>query len=213
MLFFGAPGTGKSMLSHAIAQNLKKPILQVQVSQIHSMWSGECEKNIVSLFKTAKEKDAVICLDEAESLIFDRQQAKRSFEVAEVNVFLESIERFEGIIIMTTNLEGRIDPALERRVSLKINFDPPSADIRERIWQKHIPESIKLANDVNWQHLAEKYSFSGGYIKNAVLSAFRHMIARNDDTLRMDDLINGGESEINGMLRKTTKGFIGFAMT
>ena len=109
------------MLAHAVAQHLKKPVLQAEISQILSRWSGECQKNISRLFKTAKEKDCVLCLDEADSLVFDRQLSQQSFEVSQVNVFLEEVERFDGVLILTTNLEGRIDTALERRLADALN--------------------------------------------------------------------------------------------
>lgn len=200
------------MLAHAVARHLKKRVLQVGASQVHSKWSGECEKNIVRLFKTAKETDCVLCLDEADSLIFNRESAQRSFEVAQVNTFLEAVEGFDGVFVMTTNLEGRIDPALERRLALRVRFGPPVADIREKIWRKHVPETLKVNEEINWHDLAEKYEFAGGYIKNAVLSALRHMIARNSEALDMDDLVYGAETELKGMSGAAAKGPVGFVM-
>jgi len=72
MLFYGPPGTGKSMFAHALAAHTGKQVLQVNVSEIKSKWVGASEKNIVLIFKTAREKDCVVCLDEAESLILSR---------------------------------------------------------------------------------------------------------------------------------------------
>ncbi|MBF0595752.1 MAG: AAA family ATPase, partial [Candidatus Omnitrophica bacterium] len=155
MLFFGPPGTGKSMLAHGLAAHVGKKVLQVSVSQVRSKWVGESEKNIVRIFKLAKEKGAVICLDEVDSLIFTRERATRGFEMSQANVFLEEVEKFDGIFIMTTNMEMRLDPALERRVALRVRFDVPSAAVRQDIWRKHIPSSVKCSDDIDWAHLGE----------------------------------------------------------
>jgi len=210
MLFYGPPGTGKSMLAHGIAAHAKKKVLQVSVSQVLSKWVGEAEKNIVSIFKIAKEKGCVVCLDEADSLISSREGAVRSWEMSQANVFLEELEKFEGIFIMTTNMETRLDPALERRLALRVKFDIPLADVREKIWRNHIPSSIKYADDVNWAYLGRKYEFSGGYIKNAALSAIRHMLARNGEGLSMNDLLSAAQKEQDGMFLNGNKGQMGF---
>jgi SpoVK/Ycf46/Vps4 family AAA+-type ATPase len=199
MLFFGPPGTGKSMLAHALAAHTGKNVLQASVSQIKDKFVGESEKNIVKLFKLAKEKGCVICLDEADSLISSREGATRNWEISQVNVLLEEVEKFDGIIIMTTNMETRLDPALERRLALRVRFDLPSAEVRQKIWRKHIPSSMKCAEDIDWARLGEKYTISGGYIKNAVLSAVRCMLSRKADTLAMEDLVFAAENESKSM--------------
>ncbi len=210
MLFYGPPGTGKSMLAHGLAADVGKKVLQVSVSEVKSKWVGESEKNIVSIFEVAKKKGCVICLDEADSLISSREGAVRSWEMSQANVFLEELEKFEGIFIMTTNMETRLDPALERRLALRVKFDIPLADVREKIWRNHIPSSVKCADDVNWAYLGKKYEFSGGYIKNAALSAIRHMLARNGEVLNMDDLLSAAQMEQNGMFLNGKKGQMGF---
>ncbi|MEI8011903.1 MAG: ATP-binding protein [Candidatus Omnitrophota bacterium] len=212
LLFYGPPGTGKSMFSHAIAGHLGKRVLQASAAKIMSKYVGQAEKNIASLFKTAKEKDCVLCLDEADSFLYNRSGAHSSWEVTQTNALLEEIERFDGVFIMTTNLESLLDPALERRVALRVRLDVPDHSIRAEIWQKHIPVSVRCGEDINWSRLALEYSFSGGYIKNAVLSALRHMLSRQSQILDMEDLIFGAESELRGQLRSGCKGPIGFAM-
>jgi SpoVK/Ycf46/Vps4 family AAA+-type ATPase len=210
MLLYGQPGTGKSMLSHAIARHLGKKVLQAGLDQIKSKWVGDTEKNISNLFKTAKENDCVLCFDEADSMLCSRNDAIRSWEISVVNMFLEEIERFNGVFIMTTNLEGRLDEALERRVALRIRLEAPDASVREQIWRKQVPSKVNCSDDINWPNLANKYSFTGGYIKNAVLSGLRHMLSRNVDRLSMDDLIFGAECELRGFLKNQARGPMGF---
>ena len=172
---------------------------------------GQTDKNIAALFKVAKEKDYVVCLDEVDSLLFERRVASRSWEISETNTFLEEVERFDGVLVMTTNLEGRLDPAIERRVALRVRFDVPDNGVRETIWQKQIPPSVTCGEDVNWACLGKQYSFTGGYIKNAVMSALRHMLSRESQVLEMGDLVFGAESEMKGLLRNSVKVPMGFA--
>ena len=124
---------------------------------------------------------------------------------------LQELERFKGIIILTTNMDVLLDPALERRLSLKVKFELPSKELRHKIWQSHIPDKVKLAEGVNFEMLATKYDFSGGNIKNAVLNAFRKLASRNSDTLTLEDLIFGANLEKDGMFNsKSQRGIIGF---
>ena len=211
MLFYGPPGTGKSMLSHAVARHLGKKVLQASTAQIKSHWVGRTDKNIAALFKTAKDKNYVLCLDEVDSLLFERSEASRSWEISQANTFLEEVERFDGVLVMTTNLEGRLDPAIERRVALRVRFDAPDNCMRETIWQNQIPSTVKRGEDINWACLGMQYSFTGGYIKNAVMSALRHMLSRESQVLEMKDLVFGAESEKKGLLRNSTKAPMGFA--
>ena len=211
MLFYGPPGTGKSMLSHAIARHLGKKVLQASPAQIKDRWVGQTDKNIAALFKVAKEKNYVLCLDEVDTLLFERSEASRSWEISQTNTFLEEVERFDGVLVMTTNLEGRLDPAIERRVALRVRFDAPDHCVRETIWQKQIPSTVKCGEDINWARLGMQYSFTGGYIKNAVMSALRHMLSRESQVLEMEDLVYGAESEMKGLLRSSAKAPMGFA--
>jgi hypothetical protein len=210
-LFYGPPGTGKSMLADAIAAYLGKKILQVNLSQITGSLFGETEKNIVDLFKTGKSTDAVICFDEADSLLCNRARMVHERDVAFVNVLLQEIERFEGVLCLTTNLDQSLDPALERRVSLKVRFTPPDQSLRPGIWRSHIPSKVTIAPDVDFEELGQKFVMTGGYIKNAVMNALRRLAQEKRTTITMDDLLFGAKMEQEGMYLKENKGPIGFA--
>ncbi|HOG23713.1 MAG TPA: AAA family ATPase, partial [Candidatus Omnitrophota bacterium] len=74
-LFYGPPGTGKSMLAEGVASYLGKKLLLVETPKIFSRWVGETDKAIANIFTTAKKHDLVICMDEADSLLYNRQYA------------------------------------------------------------------------------------------------------------------------------------------
>jgi ATP-dependent 26S proteasome regulatory subunit len=123
---------------------------------------------------------------------------------------LQEIERYEGEIILTTNMDTLLDPALERRVALKVRFELPDKVLREKIWLSHIPDKVSIAEDVNFAFLADQYELSGGHIKNAVFNALRRLANDNRNKLVMDDLVFGANLEKDGMFVKDNKQKIGF---
>jgi AAA+ superfamily predicted ATPase len=209
-LFYGPPGTGKSMLAEAIAAYLNKKILIVEFPKITSRWYGETDKQISNIFKTAKSNNLVICMDEADSLLYNRSYAVQEHDIRFVNVMLQEIERYEGEMILTSNMDTLLDPALERRVTLKVRFELPDKDLREKIWVSHIPDKVTISEDVNFAFLADQYELSGGYIKNAVFHALRRLANDNRSKLVMDDLVFGANLEKDGMFVKDNKQKIGF---
>ncbi len=209
-LFYGPPGTGKSILAEAIANYLNKNLLIVEFPKITSMWFGQTEKNIAKVFKIAKNDNLVICIDEADTLLYNRRYAIQEHDIRFVNVVLREIESFEGEIILTTNMDILLDPALERRATLKIKFRLPDEDMRERIWRLHMPGRVKVSEDVDFKFLARRFKFSGGNIKNAVLNALRRIASERRNILTMDDLLFGGLVEEEGCFIRENRGTIGF---
>ncbi len=211
-LFYGPPGTGKSMLAEAVAAYVGKKVLMVEYPKIMDRYVGATDKNIARIFKSAEEEDLVVILDEADTLFYNRSFAFEEHDIRFVNEMLQELEKFKGIIILTTNMDKLLDQALERRLALKIKFENPSKELRVKIWQSHMPDKIKLAEGIDFEMLAKKYDFSGGNIKNAALNAFRKMTSKNTDTLTMEDLVFGADLEKAGMYNsKTKRDIIGFA--
>jgi SpoVK/Ycf46/Vps4 family AAA+-type ATPase len=89
----------------------------------------------------------------------------------EVNYLLQRLDSFEGVAILTTNLEGSIDQAFKRRLSLRLQFPFPDEDIRKRLWAQHIPLEVPTAGDIDFADLAARFPLSGGYIRNSALRA------------------------------------------
>jgi SpoVK/Ycf46/Vps4 family AAA+-type ATPase len=103
----------------------------------------------------------------------------------ETNVLLQLIERYEGLVILTTNLKTSIDTAFERRLSFKINFPFPDAATRTTIWRQMLPDTAPLAADLDYDLLGASFELSGGSIKNAVLRA-AYRAASSNSKLTMD---------------------------
>jgi transitional endoplasmic reticulum ATPase len=105
-----------------------------RASDILSMWVGEAEKNIAGMFAEARQSDAVLILDEADSFLADRRDAHARWEVTQVNELLTQMEAFEGIFICTTNLMQKLDQASLRRFAFKVKFDYLNAQQREAMF-------------------------------------------------------------------------------
>ena len=134
LCFHGPPGTGKTALAEHIAQQLQRPLMVRQASDLVSKYVGETETNMARMFDEAQTEQSVLLLDEADSFLRSRRMAERNYEVSEVNEMLQGMERFSGVFICTTNLFDDLDEAALRRFTFKIRFMPLTAAQRERMF-------------------------------------------------------------------------------
>ena len=174
--FAGPSGTGKTICAEAIASTFGKRLLVVRYAELESMWMGETPKNVAAVFRLARQEQSVLFFDEADAIASRRSTSvdhgfQRETNTV-VNVLLQELESFNGVVIFATNLAANFDPAFERRIRTHVLFEMPGVDERERIWRVQMhPTLTPLADDVNFRELAEKYDVSGGDIRNAVLKA------------------------------------------
>jgi SpoVK/Ycf46/Vps4 family AAA+-type ATPase len=174
--FAGPPGTGKTICAEAIAKSLGRQLLVVRYAELESMWMGETSKNVAAIFRTAREEQAVLLFDEADAIAARRSTSVDSGSQREsnsvVNVLLQELERYTGVVIFATNLAANFDPAFERRIRTHVLFELPGETERARIWKVQLhPSRTPLAPDVDFNALAHQYEVSGGDIQNAVLKA------------------------------------------
>lgn len=139
--FYGAPGTGKTAFARHLAEQLGLPLLIKRASDIFDKYIGESEKNQARMFQEAQRQGAILLLDEADSLLADRRDARHSWEISQVNEMLTQMEQFNGIFICTTNLMARMDAASLRRFDFKVKFDYLTPEQR---WALFMQESQQL---------------------------------------------------------------------
>jgi transitional endoplasmic reticulum ATPase len=123
LLFHGPPGTGKTALGNYLGDRLDNEVIIRRYSDLQSMWVGQGEKNIRDAFVEASREEAILIIDEADSMLFGRDRAERSYEITFTNEFLTQMEIFKGILICTTNRLNDLDSAAIRRFTYKIGFD------------------------------------------------------------------------------------------
>ena len=148
IVLFGAPGTGKTLLAKAIANEAQANFISIKGPELISKWVGESERAIREIFKKAKQSSpSIIFLDEFESIASMRSggSASEGSDVGNrvVNQLLASmdgVESLDGVIIVAaTNRPEMIDPALLRsgRFERVLHVPPPDAGARESIFSIH----------------------------------------------------------------------------
>ena len=180
--FYGPPGTGKTRAALGIARRLGKPLYQVDYSAIVSKYLGDTAKHIALAFKQAAEADAVLFFDEADSLLSRRVAIGESCSTSinqNRNCLMQELDRFGGVVVMTTNLFGNYDEAILRRIARHIEFALPNVEMRERLFRAHLPNPELVPSDLR-QAAIKARGFSGGDILNACLNA---MLAASADPI------------------------------
>lgn len=197
--FYGPPGTGKSMAAEAIAQKLGKKILRATYADIESKFHGEGPKMVKAIFRAAERDDAVLFLDESDSLLSKRLTNVTDGSAQAINSMrsqlLICLEQFKGIVIFATNLVVNYDKAFLSRL-INIEFTKPDKEARYSIWYQHLKGKglrIPLSDDVNINELAEKYEFCGREIKNSVKDACVVTAIAESEFVSQETLIKSAE--------------------
>ncbi len=137
-LFYGAPGTGKTLTASLLGKSTGLDVYRVDLSMIVSKWIGETEKNLASVFDQAEGNDWILFFDEADALFGKRTQvsgAHDRYANQEVSYILQRVEDFTGVVILASNLKGNIDDAFARRFQSMIHFPMPGPEERLRLWR------------------------------------------------------------------------------
>ena len=140
ILFYGLSGSGKTNLTHYIAESLGKGIITKNASDILGMFVGESEKNIAKAFEEAKKQKKILLFDEVDSFFRERSYSSQSWEITQVNEFLTQMEKFEGIVICTTNLRNIMDKAMQRRFHIMVEFKALKDEGVESLLGKYFPQ-------------------------------------------------------------------------
>jgi len=154
-LFYGPPGAGKTEFGRYIAHRLETELLIVDASDLLSKYVGETEKNIREVFGWAASTEAVLMIDEIDSLLFNRARAAHSWEVGMTNAMLTALERFRGVFIATTNRLEDLDEASLRRFHHKIGFDYLSSSGKRLLYDKFLAPLPQVPMDGSCRKLLE----------------------------------------------------------
>ena len=199
IIFYGPAGTGKTMSALSLAKSLKKQVLSFDCSKILSKYVGESEQNVRKIFDTYKsicneaKIEPVLLLNEADQFLSSRMESGTSsadkMHNQMQNIFLEQIERFEGVLIATTNFLQSLDSAFSRRFDFKIEFKKPNFNERLIIWQKIMPENANFEENFSFNELA-KFELSGAQITLVLKNTALKVAVRDDDVFTLRDFID-----------------------
>ncbi len=207
VMFYGHPGTGKTMTAYSLAKSLKRQILAFDCSKILSMYVGESEKNVRKIFDTyydlsrKTKSEPILLLNEADQFLGARSQGVGSstdqMHNQMQNIFLEQIENFEGLLLATTNLLENIDPAFSRRFNYKIEFKKPNLEQRLLLWKKMLPSNAPYEEEFDLNILA-KYALTGGQISLVIKNTAYSVASSKEPIFGLDDFIKEIEKEKSG---------------
>jgi SpoVK/Ycf46/Vps4 family AAA+-type ATPase len=211
IIFYGTAGTGKTMTAYSLAKSLKRGILSFDCSKVLSMYIGESEKNVRKIFDDFKDiskqlpKEPILLLNEADQFLSTRTTTSGSgsekMHNQMQNIFLEQIEKFDGILIATTNLLETIDKAFSRRFNYKIEFKKPTLAQREVLWEKLLPKNAPFEN-IDIKSLA-KYDLTGGQIKIIIENTAFKVACKKEPLFTMKDFVEEIEKEKKGSFDTT----------
>lgn len=207
IIFYGPPGTGKTMTSYSLAKSLKRQVLAFDCSKILSMYVGESEKNVRKIFDTYTElttkskTEPILLLNEADQFLGARSSGANGgaeqMHNQMQNIFLEQIERFNGVLIATTNLLENIDMAFSRRFNYKIHFSKPDKAQRKVLWEKMLPKEAPFSSDFNLERLLN-VELSGGQISLIIKNAAYAVATMQTPLFTTEVFLNEIEKERRG---------------
>ncbi|QEZ88303.1 ATP-binding protein (AAA domain) [Aliarcobacter cibarius] len=217
IIFYGIAGTGKTLTALALAKSLKKDVLSFDCSKILSMYIGESEKNVRNIFdkyneiKEQTKTEPVLLLNEADQFLSSRSSGTGSsadkMHNQMQNIFLEQIERFDGILIATTNLLENLDKAFSRRFNYKIEFLKPNKDQRIALWKKLLPANLPLEKDFDIEKIA-KHELTGGQIELVIKNTAYKLAIQENAVFKLSDFEEQISKEKKGQFDSENK--VGF---
>src|SRR5262245_60203988 len=202
-LFAGPSGTGKTMASEIIANDLGLDLYRIDLASVVSKYIGETEKNLERIFAEAQDSDAILFFDEADALFGRRSEVKDAhdrYANIEIAYLLQRTEEYDGLVILASNLKKSMDEAFVRRLHFTVDFPMPEEPERLEIWRRSFPLETPLAEDIDLPFMARKLKIAGGNIRNIVLtSAF--LAAEDGEPVSMRHLVRATGLELQKMGR------------
>ncbi|MET4696709.1 ATP-binding protein [Endozoicomonas lisbonensis] len=189
-LFWGKPGTGKTMVAEALSDALNLPLYKANLASISSKWIGETEKHLAALFDDAERHNGLLFFDEADAVFSRRSQVESSHDKNAnlgVSYLLQRMEHFHGLLVLATNFKGNLDPAFMRRMHFSVEFTQPDADDRLSIW-RHWLGKVQADSDLDEAWLATQLELSGAQIRNIVQHSASQAIGTGTGMISRDIL-------------------------
>lgn len=181
--FHGVPGTGKTLAARCIATELGKKLYQVDYSSIISKYLGDTAKHIKAAFYHARINNAILFFDEGDSLLSRRINTSHDHSTSinqNRNVLMQELDRFDGIVLISTNLFKNYDPAIVRRINRHIQFELPDNEMKIELLKVHLCED--RCREIDYELVSRAMNnFSGGDIKNVVMNSIETVCMADDE--------------------------------
>lgn len=140
LLLSGPSGTGKSAYARHLAARMGIEVEERRCSDLMSAFVGETERNIAQAFAKAAERGAMLLIDEADSFLYAREAGQRTWEVSQVNEMLVQMDHLRVPFVATTNLANKLDPATQRRFTLRVGFQAMTGHQARDLFRAHFAQ-------------------------------------------------------------------------
>lgn len=142
ILLSGPSGCGKSEFVKYLGERTDKEVVVVTASDVLRALVGETEQRIADVFREAAEKNAILFLDEVDSLLYDRKNAHYGWERVQTNELLIQMERFTGVLVCATNLVEQLDSAVMRRFTFKVQMAALDDDGKVKFFSRYFKSEL-----------------------------------------------------------------------
>lgn len=195
ILFYGLPGTGKTMLVKALSNELEVPLYLVKATSLIGEHVGDASSKIHDLFKKASENaPSIIFIDEIDAIALHRSFQSLRGDVSEiVNSLLTEMDGIEEnksvITIGATNNQSSLDLAVRSRFEEEIEFKLPNENERLEILENNL-KTMPLGHDLDLEKIVKMTKgLSGRDIKEKILKTSLHnAISKDSDTITMENI-------------------------
>lgn len=161
----GSPGTGKTVCTESICELLHKPLYSIGAGELSSTVEI-LEKKLAEILEIAYAWNAVILIDEAD-IFMEKRSTNDIQRNAMVSVFLRLLERFQGIMFLTTNRPDEFDDAVHSRISISIRYKDLDYDARFKVWTNLLNASGTKLSEADIKKLSGHH-MNGRQIKNCI---------------------------------------------
>jgi SpoVK/Ycf46/Vps4 family AAA+-type ATPase len=161
----GNPGIGKTVTAESISELLHKPLYSISVGEL-GVNPKDLEVKLAEILEIANAWNAIILLDEAD-IFLEKRALSDLIRNAMVSVFLRLLERYQGIMFLTTNRMDQFDIAFKSRISISINYADLEQESRFKIWTNLLNASNTDLTNIDIQKLSN-VDMNGRQIKNCI---------------------------------------------
>lgn len=187
IVFHGPSGTGKTLAAKILGKEAHLPIWQIDLSMVMDKYIGESEKHLREIFQNAEKHNVILLFDEADVLFSKRtsvQSANDRYANSSTTYLLQELERYQGIIILTSNLLSNFDDAFLRRVRYIIRFPLPDDKVKAEKWKNSFAQ-LPMNVEPDYILFAQKLNLTLAQIENVHQNAICYWLQEGCDKMEL----------------------------